>query len=61
MQYRAFKAALTHEFAVIQGPPSTGKTYVRLKIIKIIIDSLYKFSHLSRLILVVCYTNHALD
>jgi len=68
MQYRAFKAALTHEFTVIQGPPGTGKTFIGLKIMKTIINNLYKTNMsiqrkpiLTKPILVVCYTNHALD
>lgn len=67
MQYRAFKAALTHEFTIIQGPPGTGKTFLGLKIMKTIINNLYNltsindFPILTKPILVVCYTNHALD
>ncbi|KAH3744627.1 hypothetical protein Pelo_13974 [Pelomyxa schiedti] len=58
-QLEAFKHALTHEFAIIQGPPGTGKTFVGLKIMRALLDN-------SRLrnpgpILVICYTNHALD
>ncbi|XP_026819027.1 NFX1-type zinc finger-containing protein 1-like [Rhopalosiphum maidis] len=60
-QYRAFKAALTQEFTVIQGPPGTGKTFIGLKIMKTIINNLYYNQCLSKPILVVCYTNHALD
>jgi hypothetical protein len=70
MQYRAFKAALTHEFTIIQGPPGTGKTFIGLKILKTLINNLYRdcdpkfsrpVSYLTKPILVVCYTNHALD
>lgn len=75
MQYRAFRAALTHEFAIIQGPPGTGKTFIGLKIMKTLINNLYNKAGISRSsldhlgsrknlnkpILVVCYTNHALD
>lgn len=64
MQFRAFKAALTKEFTVIQGPPGTGKTFIGLKIMKTIITNLYdniNNPHLLKPILVVCYTNHALD
>jgi len=61
MQYGAFKAALTQEFTVIQGPPGTGKTFVGLKIMKTIISNLYEEPFLTKPILVVCYTNHALD
>ncbi|XP_060803319.1 NFX1-type zinc finger-containing protein 1 [Amyelois transitella] len=54
-QYQAYKLALTHEFTVIQGPPGTGKTYIGTKIAQTLLKNL----NLS--ILVVCYTNHALD
>ena len=61
-QLEAVKMALTQEISVIQGPPGTGKTYIGLKIVQ-------AFLHNRRLwdpnttspILVVCYTNHALD
>lgn len=59
-QYEAYKMALTHEFAVIQGPPGTGKTYVGVKIAKTLLNMSIK-SETSCLLLVVCYTNHALD
>lgn len=63
MQYRAFKAALTHEFTIIQGPPGTGKTYIGLKIMKNLINNLFRPAKpiITKPILVVCYTNHALD
>lgn len=57
-QYEAYKMALTHEFAVIQGPPGTGKTYLGVKVAKALIENL-KCS--GSLLLLVCYTNHALD
>ncbi|XP_068745966.1 NFX1-type zinc finger-containing protein 1-like isoform X2 [Montipora capricornis] len=76
-QYRAIKMALTKEFAVIQGPPGTGKTYLGLKIANVLLHNKSKWDtgteHLDgdideryllserRPILVVCYTNHALD
>lgn len=64
-QYTALQAAVTKEFAIIQGPPGTGKTYVGLKIVQILLAN-YTYWHRKRLrkrspILVVCYTNHALD
>ncbi|XP_060877240.1 NFX1-type zinc finger-containing protein 1-like [Metopolophium dirhodum] len=61
MQFGAFKAALTQEFTVIQGPPGTGKTFIGLKIIKTILSNLYERPFLTKPIIVVCYTNHALD
>ncbi|XP_052747658.1 NFX1-type zinc finger-containing protein 1-like, partial [Galleria mellonella] len=54
-QYEAFQLALTNEIAVIQGPPGTGKTYLGVKIA----ETLLKNSN--KQILVICYTNHALD
>ncbi|XP_050443204.1 NFX1-type zinc finger-containing protein 1-like [Adelges cooleyi] len=70
MQYNAFKAALQNEFVVIQGPPGTGKTFIGLKIMRTLIENLYtEYTtsykklpfKLGKPILVVCYTNHALD
>ncbi|XP_068677009.1 NFX1-type zinc finger-containing protein 1-like [Montipora foliosa] len=68
-QFKALQMALTKEFTVIQGPPGTGKTYIGLKIANVLLHNkgkwdtervrLYGTRH--RPILVVCYTNHALD
>ena len=62
-QMRAFKMALTKEFALIQGPPGTGKTFVGLKIAQALLDntSLWQDEKGSSPILMVSYTNHALD
>lgn len=61
-QYRAFKKALTSEFCIIQGPPGTGKTFLGLKIVEVLLENI-KFNPgvIKTPILVVCYTNHALD
>lgn len=59
-QYEAFKAALTQTFVVIQGPPGTGKTFLGLKIVKTLIENSSVWYN-NTPILVVCYTNHALD
>ena len=60
---RAFKMALTKRFAVIQGPPGTGKTYVGLKIARVLLQSslLWQNEEQHSPILMVSYTNHALD
>jgi hypothetical protein len=58
-QCRALIAALTREFAFIQGPPGTGKSYLGLQIMRILLDIKRK-ADLGP-ILIVCYTNHALD
>jgi hypothetical protein len=61
-QLSAMKAALTREFALIQGPPGTGKTYIGLKIMRALIDNRRIWDPAGNSpILVVCYTNHALD
>lgn len=54
----AYKFALTREFAVIQGPPGTGKTYIGVKIASTLLRNL---SLEGTPMLVICYTNHALD
>jgi hypothetical protein len=58
-QCRALVAALTREYAFIQGPPGTGKSYLGLQIMRILLDIRDK-ADLGP-ILIVCYTNHALD
>ena len=62
-QLRAFQLALTNRFAIIQGPPGTGKTYVGLKIARVLLDtaSLWEDEEERSPILMVSYTNHALD
>ena len=62
-QMRAFKLALSKKFAVIQGPPGTGKTYVGLKIARVLLQtaSLWENEKERSPILMVSYTNHALD
>ncbi|KAK5640473.1 hypothetical protein RI129_011284 [Pyrocoelia pectoralis] len=59
-QYSAFKAGLTQEYVVIQGPPGTGKTYLGLKLATTLIENKSHW-HQGSPILIVCYTNHALD
>ena len=61
-QLNAIQTALTQEIAVIQGPPGTGKTYIGLKIVEGLLDNRPIWDpHRSSPILVMCYTNHALD
>lgn len=65
-QCAALYAALTQKVSVIQGPPGTGKTYLGLRIVQTLLQNKKfwfdgkNFSERSP-ILVVCYTNHALD
>ncbi|CAG5129468.1 unnamed protein product, partial [Candidula unifasciata] len=63
-QREAAIRALTKELAVIQGPPGTGKTYVGLKVMEVFMQNMQVISGNETQtcpILVVCYTNHALD
>ncbi|XP_030275595.1 NFX1-type zinc finger-containing protein 1 isoform X4 [Sparus aurata] len=62
-QMKAFQLALTKELAIIQGPPGTGKTYVGLKIAQALLTNqpLWRTPINKAPMLVVCYTNHALD
>ncbi|MBN3299873.1 ZNFX1 protein, partial [Amia calva] len=62
-QMRALQLALTKELAIIQGPPGTGKTYVGLKIAQALLTNtrVWQRDLETPPVLVVCYTNHALD
>lgn len=61
-QRQALKAALTNDLVVIQGPPGTGKTFLGLKIAGALLENsvIWNFDHKTP-ILVICFTNHALD
>ena len=61
-QLNAMKMALTQDVALIQGPPGTGKTYMGIKIVEALVHnrSVWDPTGTSP-ILVVCFTNHALD
>ena len=58
-QLEALHAALSQRLAVIQGPPGTGKTYLGKKITQILLHNSAACEGTP--ILIVCYTNHALD
>ena len=61
-QLEALKTAVTTEFSVIQGPPGTGKTYVGAKIVRCLLENREAWDPESiSPMLMVCYTNHALD
>ncbi|KAJ8040048.1 NFX1-type zinc finger-containing protein 1 [Holothuria leucospilota] len=62
-QFEAFKAALTEELCLIQGPPGTGKTFIGLKIVETLLDNsdIWSPDDNPPPILLICYTNHALD
>lgn len=61
-QYKAMQAALTRSFCIIQGPPGTGKTYVGLQIVEVILNNMKNYNnYVNYPILIISYTNHALD
>lgn len=64
-QARALYAALTQKLVVIQGPPGTGKTYLGLRIVQALLHNKAYWVGVEKPrpapILVICYTNHALD
>uniref|UniRef100_A0A0P4VWJ6 RZ-type domain-containing protein n=1 Tax=Scylla olivacea TaxID=85551 RepID=A0A0P4VWJ6_SCYOL len=62
-QHRALHSALNRELAIIQGPPGTGKTFIGLKIVQALLHNsqVWKNEKNPTPILVVCFTNHALD
>ena len=61
-QLEALRTAITTEFSVIQGPPGTGKTYVGAKIVRCLLENRNTWDPQGNSpMLMVCYTNHALD
>ncbi|KAF8578762.1 P-loop containing nucleoside triphosphate hydrolase protein [Ramaria rubella] len=54
-QAASLLSSLTQRVSLIQGPPGTGKSFIAALLAKVLHDSG------SQRILVVCYTNHALD
>lgn len=54
-QLSAFKSSLTRKFSVVQGPPGCGKTFIGLEIVSTLL------LNTDAQILIVCFTNHALD
>eukprot|EP00347_Sterkiella_histriomuscorum_P007358 403349252 len=60
-QVQAINTCFNKELAIIQGPPGTGKTYVGEHFVRILIQNLELWRPEKGPILLVCYTNHALD
>ncbi|KAF5659986.1 DNA dependent ATPase DNA helicase B [Fusarium heterosporum] len=51
--------ALTREYALIQGPPGTGKSYLGVQLVRTLLG-VKEQADLGP-ILIICFTNHALD
>jgi len=61
-QMKALQQALSKEISVIQGPPGTGKTHIGKKVVEAYLLNRAKWDrHKEAPIVVICYTNHALD
>ncbi|KAL3847662.1 hypothetical protein ACJMK2_018562 [Sinanodonta woodiana] len=68
-QLKAIQTALTRKFSITQGPPGTGKTYIGLQIVRVLLHNRHVWDENSDALsgtrrspmLIVCYTNHALD
>ncbi|PKC68583.1 hypothetical protein RhiirA1_534115 [Rhizophagus irregularis] len=60
-QSRALVDALSREIALIEGPPGTGKTFVGVELMKVLLSETNRKATSIGPILTICYTNHALD
>ncbi|CDW78789.1 nfx1-type zinc finger-containing protein 1-like [Stylonychia lemnae] len=60
-QQEALETCMYNELAIIQGPPGTGKTYVGEHFVRILLETKEYWRNDKGPILLVCYTNHALD
>jgi len=49
---------LNSQVAIVKGPPGTGKTFIGIKAVEVISKHLKKSN---QQIVMICYTNHALD
>eukprot|EP01080_Neovahlkampfia_damariscottae_P004533 gene4533-7910_t len=54
-QSNALKNTLNSRISIIKGPPGTGKTFIGIKIAKLLVKKI------NAPIVIICYTNHALD
>ncbi|XP_078317033.1 NFX1-type zinc finger-containing protein 1-like isoform X3 [Crassostrea virginica] len=61
-QYEALQKCLTKKIGILQGPPGTGKTWMGLRIMEFFLCNHDLFEQKERRpILLLSYTNHALD
>ena len=63
-QHEALIKALTQKVMLIQGPPGTGKTFLGLRVVSTLLMNPHAWRGVgseASPILIVCYTNHALD
>lgn len=60
-QYKAFKAALTQKYVLIQGVSGTGKTFIGQRIVKAMVENVYITKQFKNPIAIICNNNHTLD
>ena len=60
-QRAAVEATFRQRLSIVQGPPGTGKTFVGVKIMQVLLHLKNKLNAMAAPVVVVCYTNHALD
>uniref|UniRef100_A0A915BXJ0 NFX1-type zinc finger-containing protein 1 n=1 Tax=Parascaris univalens TaxID=6257 RepID=A0A915BXJ0_PARUN len=61
-QRNALVNALKSELAILQGPPGTGKTFIGRVLVRVLFENMQLWNPArTHPLLVVCYTNHALD
>eukprot|EP00899_Mesostigma_viride_P021368 jgi/Mesvir1/29232/Mv11413-RA.1 len=57
-QFEALRHIMTHQVSLVQGPPGTGKTFTTVIAIMLMVAAAARHD---RPLLVITYTNHALD
>ena len=60
-QLESIKSVFNHRISLLQGPPGTGKSYVGKLIVQLLLANRKLWQSKPGPILVVCYTNRALD
>lgn len=60
-QLKSIQAVFNHRINLIQGPPGTGKSYVGKLLLNILLKNRHLYESQPSPILLVCYTNRALD
>ena len=60
-QLKSIQAVFNHRMNLIQGPPGTGKSYVGKLLLSILLKNRHLYESQPSPILLVCYTNRALD
>ncbi|CAH1761849.1 12644_t:CDS:10 [Entrophospora sp. SA101] len=60
-QASALVSSLSKEIALIEGPPGTGKSYVGVQLMRVLLAPQNREATKLGPILTICFTNHALD